>query len=407
MLPMSLSATALENFVLCPAMFVATNIAKTPDMDGGPAMLGTVCHSVLERWVQDGDYNGSTFTAMQSMYVQEYWGAFDTDEFYEDGLAMLQNWYNRQSFDGLTVVSTEQKLWFPIPVQTDLVWPEHSDPDKFDGQCAPGMPVKFLPFNYIIDRLDMMDDGSPHVVDYKTIRRPMTHEELKEKVQARCYALATAIRYKDLAPEKIWVTFDLLRYESIGVQFTREDNANTWRFLQRRAQQIVDTAAETAVEKINHNCGYCVRRGVCKSLAAHKDNGGIMGIMDDPVAAVDRLAALKMQQKAIKTLVDELQPKVMEYMEAEDATEFTGDTSHVKIRSRRTTVIEDETVKRIVPEHILLEYAGFGTTVVNRMLKDDRLSDEQKSQLKQAMKKIPGTRWLDVQAKTDKEPDAS
>jgi hypothetical protein len=399
MRPRSISASALLVFLGCRSRFYYENVLRAKDISNSAADLGTVCHAVLERWVKNGWHlvPDKKFSAMQALYVEEYFKLFTDTDRYEEGLGLLEKWYNRQDWDDRQVISTEEKLHFDVPVKLT----------SETGVVEDGV----ITFNYIMDRMDLRSDGIIEVVDYKTIMRPMQPDELPHKIQPRAYGLAAQLQNKD-AP-KVRVTFDLLRYDKVGVTFTKEDNRNTWLQIRSIAQEIINDEPDPSkaddptyvwpAETINLECKYCIRKADCKTLQAHVDAGGLKGtdLLRDETAVgriVDLRSNVKWRMDALKMLQEELDTMVMEYMQDLDLRELTGNATQVSIKARQKRAIEPGVVRDIVGESKFAEYATIGTGAVDKMLKNDPdLTDEQKAAVKTRMTKVYGGRWLDSQ----------
>ena len=190
-----------------------------------------------------------------------------------------------------------------------------------------------LPFTYIWDRCDSLKDGSEvEVTDYKTVAMPVSPEELRSRIQPRAYALAAQIRFPDA--ERIWVTYDLLRYDKVGVVFTRAENVATWRYLQQMAVRIRES--DGTKETLNAECRWCVRKSACETLHKHASNGGILGIQDIQVA-IDLRAKNDAVLAALKTYQAELDEFILDYMMQEDTTEIESPSTiaTASIRSQR------------------------------------------------------------------------
>lgn len=388
MIPKTISASAILTYEGCDARFYAEYVKRAQDSSNSSADLGTVCHAVLERWVKDGYHDPRAkikFNKMQAIFVEEYFKLFSETDRYEEGLEMLERWFNRQDFWDRKVLSTEQKLNFKIPVT-------HRD----------GKPGE-VQFTYIMDRFDMRDDGIPEVVDYKSIRESVQPEELKHKIQPRAYAVAAQLMYPEA--EKIWVSYDLLRYDKVGVVFTKAENRLTYRHLQSVAQDIINNEPENEddkewpKEKINAECKYCIRKAECKTLLSHTEVGGLAGVnlSEKPELIgkiVDLRSTAKWQIDALKTLQEELDGVLTDYMVEEEIQELPGDYTSVKVQSRNTRKPEGTLIHQVVGDAIWGDYAKIGVAEADLILADPRLTDEQKSQIKKYIKKIPGGRFL-------------
>jgi len=177
--PKSLSASSSAVFELCPARFKAENLNRSPDIDNDAASLGTACHEVCELWVADGHYllnlaQSDIERIIGELYEAAYWKVMADRERYDEGLALCMKWVERQDWTGRTVLTTEVKKYFEVPTS-----------------------IGPIPFNYIMDRMDRMDDGDIEVVDYKTVMAPVQPDDLKKRIQPRAYALAAQIEHPD------------------------------------------------------------------------------------------------------------------------------------------------------------------------------------------------------------------
>lgn len=366
MIPKSFSASAALVYENCPSRYVAENIKKTPQPSSDHADLGTACHTALEKFVVGKFHlkHADHYDTLVSLFTEAYEELFSDDSRYAEGVKMMHDWWERQDWTGRTVLSTELKENFPIRATVDGISYE-------------------VPFNYIWDRCDDLErpDGQRwvEVVDYKTLSRPIPAAELKNKIQARCYGLAAQVKYPDV--ERVWVTFDLLRYEPVGTVFTREENIATYRYLQRLFRRIITTKEEEAAEKLNPDCRWCVRKQVCKTLQEHITVGGVLGLTD-PATAAERRYMFENQKKAIEAAIGELDTFLLDWFESEDALEFATDDLTVSVTARKTRALDPGRAKDIIGPDLLAEYGTLGVTAVDKLLKDPRLTDAQKEQLR-------------------------
>lgn len=371
--PKSFSASAALNFEGCEARYNAEYILKTPDLQGEAAGLGSACHGSLEHFIADGHHmDGSDFKVLAMYYAVEYYNYFSDNSRYDEGLAMLKKWFERSGpeyWKGRTVLSTELK-------------------ETFDLVFYPAEGVKLiLPFTYIWDRCDSLKDGRTiEVIDYKSIFKPVTPDDLKVRIQPRAYALAAQIKYPDA--ERIWVTYDLLRYDQVGHEFKREDNIATWRYLQALAKRVWES--DGTEETLNPECKYCVRKSNCDTLNKHLDGGGGL-IMASFEEAIDRRGRIDAAVAALRAQLIELDDFILDEMETRQITEFKTSTTHAiaGVASRRT--VDTPRVAPILGPEIMAEYGKLGVTDIDALLKNDpRLTDEQKVQVKAMIRKTPG-----------------
>lgn len=367
MKPKSLSATAAHVYECCPARYKAEQLEYVPRLSGTSGNLGRVCHSTLEQQVKlvlaAGEELPGTLEKLLSLYESHYYNEFSDQSSYFDGEGLLRSWHKRQDFTERRVISVEEKSSFELP--------------------TPDTPTtgKKLKFNFIMDRLDeRTGTGEVEVVDYKTGALPMTPDKLRTTLQARAYALAAQFAYPDA--RRIWVTFDLLRFDPVSVAFKKEENRATYHYLREMVARIWDDDGTT--ERLNPECRFCVRANVCSALRRHINGGGILAL-SDPKEAADQRAELSYASAAIKKQLEELDEFLMEHCEQNDTFEIKTDKTKLTVGAKRRRHVNAEEVTNIVGPVIAADYGTMNVGAVGELLKDPRLTDAQKSAIKQAV----------------------
>lgn len=380
--PKSFSASALLVAEQCLARYAAENLEYGRGIQNNAAMTGTSVHWALEEFVektvrsQQAEYSLKTLLAFFDLGFMQTFGTSDlSGPEYEDGKQILTGWFPRQDFTGVTVLSCEVKQSFPIPTS------------KGD-----------IPFNYIIDRFDQLGDNEYQVVDYKSNRMNINHDDLRDKLQARCYSLATRIKYPDA--ERIWVVFDMLRYDSVGVSFTRDDDIKTWHFLKRLTSRIVDWPENERVpETLNEGCGWCVRKSTCETLLKNVNVGGVFSLtMGEKIKT---RAELDFQRRGVMNAIDELDKILLAEAKKEDLLDFdTPDyTMAVGMASRRS--IDPERARKVLGEELFNQYGSQTLTVtaVDDIIKDASVPDKTKKALKALVFMKPGKESIKIKPK--------
>lgn len=376
--PKTLSASAALVLEACEARYRAEYIEKAPALDGDAAALGSCCHEVLEWWIVTGHHTACTdFSAMETFYKICYYQYFSDDNRLAEGLKMLKSWYDRQDWEGRTVLSAEVKETFDLTYTYD------------EQKCV-------IPFTYIWDRCDSLQDGDViEVTDYKTVALPINPDDLKKRIQPRAYALAAQIKYPNA--KKIWVTYDLLRYEPVGTVFSRDDNIATWRYLQELAAKA--RHSDGTKERLNPECRWCVRKGVCETLQNHAKVGGVLGIPDIETAVRLR-ANTDSAIGALKNHMAQLDDFILDYMQEHETTEVKTPTAIAVATMRATRKVDPERVVPLIPDAILKKYAKIGVTELDKILKEEDLTDQQKSAIRGMIRKDPGAPYIKTQPVT-------
>lgn len=357
-----LSPTSAAVYEKCPARWAAEQRDHVPQIQSSAAALGTACHGALERVVLDKAYlKDEWYADLTEAYKVSYWEVFSTPERYDEGLKILKGWYARNSLRDNEILSAEVKNTFPLKTSAGTIQ-----------------------ITYIWDRCDRHADGVIEVVDYKSYASPISPNSLHGNIQARFYALAAQMEYPEA--ESIRITFDLLRFEDgiVSTVFTKEDNRETFRYVRALAERII--ADETAKERINDQCNWCVRMHGCQTLAKHIAGDGRLSI-SDPYDAADRRADLVNAKKAIESMVEDLDSLILQFCEREEIYEFsTGNGVEVSISARRNRKIDPQAVLGVLGPEILGRFGDVSMKGLDAMLKSSELTGEQKSQIKQLIK---------------------
>ncbi len=352
MLPKSLSASAIATFAGCEARYKAEYIDRVPDIDGDAALLGTTCHSALEDFVSSGEAQaGAPLKVLEDHFTRHYWTNFSTDDRLAEGLGLMKRWHKRQDWTDIMVISTEVKECILIPTSAGDI-----------------------PFNFIIDRMDLNERlGDVIVVDYKSNWVPMTHDDLRSSPQPQFYGLVTRFKFPDV--ERIWVKFDFLRHEPIGILVTKEDNRNAWEYLKGVAERIIES--DGTKETINKDCVWCVRAHTCKSMQENIAGGGVMAVASDIPAAAKRHHELTIAAKMVKKMLDDVDGIITAHMEHEGMTEFETDEVSVSLSAGRRRVVDGPIVAKIVGAETYSKYADIGIGKVEELIKEEPLTPEQ------------------------------
>lgn len=386
-IPKSISATALDRAVACKASWFAESYIKGSSVSNKAADLGTACHKALEDYVQTVHIDHKQEAAWDILYL--FWNkaygelfgtSFDTGLFGE-GEAMLKRWYARDVLGANprneplpTVISTETKSSYDFPTS-----------------------VGPIPFNYIFDRLDLIagtleDPIELEVTDFKTIRAPVQPADLENKFQARCYSLMAQLRYPKV--KRVWVTFDLLRHEKVGRSFNRDENVATWKAIKRITEQLIlmpDKPDLTEYETISDACTYCIRKLNCAELQSNIKADGIETIADINTA-IDLRYKFEIIAKAATDAKYKLDDLILKMAQETDEVDFRTDKVRMNLSARSTRNIDQSRVRRVVGDAIFEDYCETNLTLgsLDKMLKDSRVSTEQRKLIKSLFYKESG-----------------
>ena len=349
----TLSASALQKWLHCEAGWASRyhngTDMRTPELSGSSGSLGTVCHNVLEDYLNHDVFHEDP-TAQRKWLKEAFFGHYyllfnDSDRF-KEGEKMLLDWHARQDWSGFEVLETEVKHEYFL--QTSI------------GE---------VPFTFIFDRLDRKDDGSIRVVDYKSWIMPVQPEDIKSKPQFKLYAAMALLLYPD-AP-RVWVVADQLRYDSVGASFSKAECEEILGWLMIKAEEIINT--ETPSETINEDCRYCVRRHECKTLQLHAQFTGPLSLDNIPDLAKQRYE-VDSAWKALKMIKDDIDAALIAHAEETEQTTFAGDDNvSVKLSVRRKNVGDPVMIARALGEHSKVyseRYGEMNGPSIQKALKD-------------------------------------
>ncbi len=171
--PITLSASALEAILTCPAQWFLAREAGGAVTDSSSQGFGKVVHAIAEQLAR-GDLDAATVEDLMP-FVDEVWGRLEfrtpwsaarEREAVRDVLARFLTWHRRPG--ARTVIGFEEQLTAKVSLPS-------------------GETVRL---NGYADRLELDESGRIVVVDLKTGKYPPTAQEVKEHGQLGLYQLA-------------------------------------------------------------------------------------------------------------------------------------------------------------------------------------------------------------------------
>ena len=318
------------------------------------AKLGTNIHNALEEWRRPNPKTGRVRRPVLSQLIRLYKEECSKNEldfpFYEDGLQMIERWFNQRGHSKVKVLQVEQ---------------------SFGSHRAPYVLSNGTPVFGFIDLVLEHDDGTIELLDYKSQRKPMRQDEANSNVQAGIYLTVA----RELWPDRpLMFTFDLLRY---GTVTTVWDDAKIERFkdwLKTKYEWI--QSVEEPVATIGEGCKWCPYTEVCPKAQDLILNGSWdLVVGEDPTeeSREDMLTVLS-GIKAAKTILQKKQTQIEKHIKedwfndrvSEDSIE--SDTWSVEyVNQTRTEYIPSE-VQRIVKPAVFGQMAGLTKASVDRTL---------------------------------------
>ena len=366
MIPRTLSATSVNVATNCLSRWAAEFFVRASREGSSSASLGTTVHNAFEDYVKVvyiEKKKSPNFGLLKMLYVYHFGETFghidEASPEFQDGLVMIQAWFDRseEAFLGAEVLSCEVKETFPLKTS-----------------------VGEIPFTYIFDRFDKLNDEHYRVVDYKSSFWNVTSADLENKIQARVYALAVQIKYPHL--KKVHVEFDMLRHQRVGRFFTKAENARTYRWLQAAAERIIKTEPEDAKETLNPECRFCIKVTTCEAVASNAAAKGILSL--DLDGQIDRFALLTAQKAAIETAIGKLEEQITLAAKADEWFERETEDTKIAFKTQRRKYVDSDMVAQMLPDELWRRYSATKITMTNfnQLLSDPAVDDALRARLR-------------------------
>lgn len=354
------------------------------------AVFGSTVHGALEMYVKQTILASNPapeslellIDLLKINFITIYGSSDYSSPEFAEAEEILSRWFDRTDFSQFRVLSAEVKESFPLKTS-----------------AGP------LPFNYILDRFDQIGEHEYRVTDYKTNAWPINPDDLRKKLQARVYGLATQIKFPDAT--RIWVEFDMLKHQGpVGTVFTREDNIATWRRIKRTVEKILSTPIESPPETLNSECLFCVRKSSCNELRKNISAGGIFRL-DRLEEALPLRLALDKQQRGISATLAELDRLILADARERDGFRFEGDDGTIlEISASSRREVDPERVLKVIGPDLFGQYGGHSITMreFDRLLKaKDVLTPAQRRSLEGLVRMKPGAPKLNITTSSEEE----
>lgn len=234
-----LSYSRIDTYGRCPAQFRYQYVDGLPTEPSPHLSFGSSIHTALERYYDRKLPEPPTEDELLS-YLYEGWDTTGFEEmsrdeqlsWYRHGQGVLRRFHEREA-PGFRLPADVEK-WFEVPFGDDAV--------------VVGS----------IDRVDVHEDGSLEVIDYKTSKRVRDRAAVRRSLQLALYALACEHLYGRL-PAVVTLDF-VVAGVRISVPIEEID-------LDAARAEVVRVAEAIRAERFeptpNRLCGWCDFRGLC------------------------------------------------------------------------------------------------------------------------------------------------
>jgi putative RecB family exonuclease len=238
-----LSYSRLSRFEQCPLSFKLHYIDKKTATPGIELRFGKVIHATCERIVREAIEEERVGPLDERRAFDVFQRCWATDgltgaQLFTDGVEMVRNFVRDQGvLDTRRVLAVEKEFHLAVG--------------------------RFTVLGYI-DRVDVVDDETVEVIDYKSNRILFTRDEVDTSLQMSLYELAVRQLYPWVKTVKL--TFWMLRH-AVRISTSRAvdqlDAAK--RYIASLGEQTEVATAFPA--RLNPNCIYCDHRQDCPAYA--------------------------------------------------------------------------------------------------------------------------------------------
>jgi len=252
--PVTLSASALEGLLVCPAQWFLSREAGGSVVSTASQGFGQVVHALAER-IAKGELAATTVVDLMP-YVDEVWERMEfrtpwsrmrERQAVEEVLGRFLAWHTRPG--ARTVLALEPRL------RAEVTLP--------DGQV--------VVLNGYADRLELDEDGSVVVVDLKTGKYPPTDKSLPENAQLGLYQLAVdngaADELAGAPTRSSGAELVQLRQGDVQPKVQRQD-ASPPQIHAQLQQAVAAVRAEAFVARPGSQCERCAFVPLCPAHAS-------------------------------------------------------------------------------------------------------------------------------------------
>ena len=237
------SFSQLESYKNCGLQYKYQYLLKIPAPAGSAAAFGDTVHKTLQKFYEEYMQNKSLgLDEMLTMYEKlwvpiGYTSASHQERMKKEGKEMLARFYEKFHPPQSSIGSLE-KL-FKIRIDNDVF---------VTGK---------------IDRVDVKENGSIEIIDYKTGKKP-NEKELQKSLQLSIYALAATDRGLYNKPvEQVTLTFYYLQdMDKISMQRTAGDLLQV---KQDILSMVTDLRTNKFLPKVGPHCNFCPFRMICEA----------------------------------------------------------------------------------------------------------------------------------------------
>ena len=345
---MRTSYSAIETYLLCPQKYKFQEIDRIRPPKSREALFGTLVHSALKYMFQK-DPLYPTFDEVVSFYREHFppletfnqeaehdplkrpWTDEERQAYFEEGVRMLRNFYERNAPWNFTVLDLESRF-------------EISLTDEKTGE------VHILAG--VIDRIDKVGDDTYEIIDYKTARRMPSQDAIDKNLQLALYSLGLQKRWPHIAEKDITLSLYFLKHgEKLSTHPTPDTTKATQEHMLTTIREIEERVREQKGFEPTPNplCDWCAFRPMCPAWKHlyRKEGGGSMK-KEDAEEHIQEYFKLRKERDATDARLKEVQKQIGTYMDQEGYTRVFGTEGYISKKKIERYTYNMEKIKSIL-----------------------------------------------------------
>lgn len=323
---MRTSYSALETFKNCPLKYKYQEIDRIKIPKNIESIFGGSVHSALKYMFERSPLY-PTFDQVIDFF-RNLWDKNKPDEYYKDGISILERFYKHNQPWNFNVVDLESRF------EVDL-----------ENHTLAG----------IIDRIDKNEDVY-EIIDYKTSRKMPSQSSIDNDFQMSIYHLGLTKRWPHLDPSKIKLSFYFLKHgEKISTSRNQEQLENTKKIILKTIDDINERI------KDNYNfpplpsglCDWCGYRQMCpmwKHLYDKKYAGEKIKNEAELEAAVKEYFDIKTQGEKNNERLNELKMLIQSFMDEQKVERVFGEEGYITKKLLERNIYDIKKIKEILEE---------------------------------------------------------
>lgn len=268
----ALSVSAIRLYDRCPLAFRFRYVDRVPEVPTVPMRVGLGVHRVIAR-VLGAEWEGRAEpdAAARSARLAKFLDDERTlpPEVFASVEAMVRKWASEETFDfrGVTALRLECRLSLSGPNFES----ETAEADRFVG---------------VVDRLELLGDGSARIVDYKATYRVRPLSEVEEDFQLRAYGWLVRRGLEFDGPVTIAFAYPALGSATRSVDLGLDTFDDVRRTVEAKEKQIRGDSAWSP--KVGEACAGCSYRDRCPAFAAALAENRLPLVTPETVAGIAR-----------------------------------------------------------------------------------------------------------------------